>query len=90
MGAPWNTAAGYYNQQLWAGGDDGYIYGMAIGASTLAGSFAAPGGSCAAVGFDGEYLWTADKNMPQYIYKVDIDVVDVEPASVGKVKALFR
>jgi hypothetical protein len=85
----WNTAAGYYNHQLWAGGNDGYIYGMAIGASTLAGSFAAPGGSCAAVGFD-EYLWTADKNTPQYIYKVDIDVVDVAPASVGRVKALYR
>jgi hypothetical protein len=86
----WNTAAGYYNHQLWAGGDDGYIYGMAIGASTLAGSFAAPGGSCAAVGFDGEYLWTADKNTPQYIYKVDIDVVDVEPDSFGKIKGIYR
>jgi hypothetical protein len=86
----WNTAAGYYNHQLWAGGDDGYIYGMAIGASTLAGSFAAPGGSCAAVGFDGEYLWTADKNTPQYIYKIDIDVVDVNPDSFGKIKGIYR
>jgi hypothetical protein len=63
---------------------------MNIGASTYVASFAAPGGSCAAVGFDGEYLWTADRNTPQYIYKVDIDVVDVAPASVGKVKALYR
>jgi hypothetical protein len=53
-------------------------------------ALAAPGGSCGAVGFDGEYLWTADKNRRQYIYKVDIDVVDVAAASVGRVKALYR
>jgi hypothetical protein len=42
------------------------------------------------VGFDGNYLWTADANRPQYIYKVDIDVVDVEPGSFGKIKGMFR
>ena len=86
----WRTDAAYYNYQLWTGGSSGYVYGMNIGAGTLVGSFDAPGGSCGAIGFDGEYLWTADKNTPQYIYKVDIDVVDVAPASVGRVKALYR
>jgi len=42
------------------------------------------------VGFDGEYLWTADANSPQYIYKVDIDVVDVAPGSFGKIKGIYR
>ncbi len=86
----WRTDAAYYNNQLWTGGPDNYVYGMNVGASTWVASFPAPGGSCYAVGFDGEYLWTADKNTPQYIYKVDIDVVDVAPASVGRVKALYR
>ena len=85
----WETAAGYYNRQLWAGGPNNYVYGMRIGGGVVA-SFPAPGGSCYAVGFDGEYVWTADRNRPQYIYKVDIDVVDVAPASFGKVKATFR
>ena len=86
----WRTDAAYYNNQLWTGGPNEYVYGMNIGASTFVASFAAPGGSCDAVGFDGEYLWTADKNTPQYIYKLDIDVVDVNPGSFGKIKGLYR
>jgi len=90
MPQTWSTAAGYYNRQIWAGGPGNYVYGMStLGASVVA-SFPAPGGSCRAVGFDGEYLWTADANTPQYIYKVDIDVVDVEPGSFGKIKGMFR
>jgi hypothetical protein len=89
--ASWGSDAGYYNDQLWYGGPQPWdtIYGGVIGGA-LVGSFAAPGGSCYAVGFDGEYLWTADKNTPQYIYKVDIDVVDVEPGSFGKIKGIYR
>ncbi len=78
----------YYKRQLWY--YNAYlIYGVTLTGSVVA-SFPAPGGSCAGTAFDGEYLWTVDKNRPQYIYKVDIDVVDVAPASVGKVKALYR
>ena len=89
MPVAWKTASGYYNQQLWSGGPNNYIYGMNIG-GTLVASFPAPGGSVRAVGFDGNYLWTADANTPQYIYKVDIDVVDVEPGSFGKIKGIYR
>ncbi len=78
----------YYKRQLWYYGG-GLVYGVTLNGSVVA-SFAAPGGSCASTAFDGEYLWTADRNTPQYIYKVDIDVVDVAPASVGRVKALYR
>jgi hypothetical protein len=87
----WGTDAAYYNDQLWYGTTYPYdtVFGGVIGGDVVA-SFAAPGGSCYAVGFDGEYLWTADRNKPQYIYKVDIEVVGVAPASVGKVKALYR
>jgi len=86
----WRTDAAYYNNQLWTSGLDNYVYGMNIGGSTFVASFAAPGGSCYGVAFDGEYLWTADGNKPQYIYKVDIEVVGVAPASAGKIKALYR
>ena len=86
----WRTDAAYYNNQLWTASPDNYVYGMNIGASTFVASFPAPGGSCYAVGFDGEYLWTADRNKPQYIYKVDIVVVDVNPDSLGKIKSLYR
>jgi hypothetical protein len=87
----WATDAAYYNNQLWYGGPQPWdtIYGGVIGGAVV-GSFPAPGGSCYAVGFDGEYLWTADRNTPQYIYKVDIDVVDVNPGSFGKIKGLYR
>jgi hypothetical protein len=88
MPTGWGTAGAYYNHQIWAGAG-AYVYGMVIGGALVA-SFPAPGGSCRAVGFDGEYLWTADANTPQYIYKVDIDVVDVEPGSFGKIKGIYR
>lgn len=79
----------YYKRQLWYYGGGGLVYGVTLNGSVVA-SFAAPGGSCAGTAFDGEYLWTVDKNRPQYVYKVDIDVVDFAPASVGRVKALYR
>jgi hypothetical protein len=79
----------YYKRQLWYYGGWGLVYGVTLNGSVVA-SFPAPSGSCRAVGFDGEYLWTADGNRPQYIYKVDIEVMGVTPASLGKVKALFR
>ncbi len=78
----------YYKRQLWYCNAH-LIYGVTLNGSVVA-SFQPPGGSCAGTAFDGEYLWTVDKNTPQYIYKVDIDVVDVAPASAGRVKALFR
>ncbi len=74
---------------LLALGAGAYIYGMNI-AGPLVGSFPVPGGPCRAVGFDGNYLWTADGNTPQYIYKVDIDGVDVEPGSFGKINGMYR
>jgi hypothetical protein len=79
----------YYKRQIWYSNATGLVYGVKLNGSVVA-SFAAPGGSCAAVGFDGEYLWTADRNKPQYIYKVDIDVVDVNPDSFGKIKGIYR
>lgn len=79
----------YYKRQLWYYGGEGLVYGVTLNGSVVA-SFSTPGGSCAGTAFDGEYLWTIDRNNPQFVYKVDIDVVGVAPASLGRVKALFR
>jgi hypothetical protein len=79
----------YYKRQLWYYGWGDLVYGVALNGSVAA-SFPAPGGSCDGTAFDGEYLWTIDRNNPQYVYKVDIDVVGVAPASLGRVKAIFR
>ena len=79
----------YYKRQLWSYGRGGLVYGVTLNGSVVA-SFAAPGGSCEGTAFDGEYLWTIDENNPQYVYKVDIDVVGEAPASLGRVKALYR
>jgi hypothetical protein len=82
--------AAYYRRQLWYYGGDGLVYGVTLNGSVAA-SFPAPGGSCDGAAFDGEYLWTlGGTSYPQYVYKVDIGVVGVAPASVGRVKALFR
>jgi hypothetical protein len=52
-------------------------------------SFKVPGGNyeCSGATFDGSYLWLANKG---WAYRVDIDVIAVEAASIGKVKALYR
>jgi hypothetical protein len=52
-------------------------------------SFKLPGGTYESSGaaFDGSYLWLANRG---WAYRVDIGVIAVEPASAGKVKALFR
>jgi hypothetical protein len=58
------------------------------GGSVVA-SFNLPGGTYESSGaaFDGSYLWLINKG---WAYRVDIDVIGVEAASLGKVKALFR
>jgi hypothetical protein len=74
----------YYKRQLWSYGVGGLIYGVTLNGSVVA-SFPAPGGRCHGTAFD-----AIDHQYPQWVYKVDIDVVGVAPASVGRIKALFR
>lgn len=40
--------------------------------------------------WDGSYVWYCDFWPPLYVYQMDTVVTSVEPASIGKVKALFR
>ena len=74
---------------LWSCGPGHYMYQMTTKGSITA-SFPVPGlmGSRATT-FDGEYLWVENPDVG-WFYQIDIDVVGVAPASLGRVKALFE
>ncbi|HUV87192.1 MAG TPA: hypothetical protein VMX79_08770 [bacterium] len=50
----------------------------------------APAGRAYGVAFDGTYVWYGSMANPKYCFRMTISGVAVEPASLGKVKALFR
>lgn len=52
--------------------------------------FKAPVGRAYGVAFDGIYVWYSSMADPKYCYQMTISGIAVEPASFGKVKALFR
>ena len=80
---------GWYGHKLWGGGGDKRMYNVTTTGSVVA-SFAVPGDGCAAgKTFDGEYLWLINRDN-KWVYQIDIDVVGVAPASMGKIKALYR
>ncbi len=58
---------------------------------TVVASFAAPGTFTTGCGCDGRYLWLSDNSGTKSVYQVDGELsYNVAPASLGKVKALFR
>ena len=80
----------WYGHYLWLGGGNRYYYQFTTKGSIVA-SFPVPGGGGGAGGtaFDGNYIWLVNP-MADYVYQVDIDVVGVNPGSMGKIKALYR
>jgi hypothetical protein len=67
-----------------------YIFRFTTQGSVLA-SFAAPGTFTTGCGCDGRYLWLSDNSGAKHVYQVDGELTHhVAPASVGKIKALFR
>jgi hypothetical protein len=74
---------------LWSCGPGHYMYQISTKGSIKA-SFPVPGlmGGRATT-FDGEYLWVENPEVG-WFYQIDIEVVGVEPASLGRVKALFE
>jgi len=71
----------------------GYVYRLnTVGAVTR--SFAGPGDEIYGCAFDGKYLWVTDTTIDNQttFYRVDIEYSGpaVEPASIGRVKTLFR
>jgi len=74
---------------LWAGGNGVYMTKLTTKGSIVT-SFPAPGGvGASGATFDGNYLWYVNGGRG-WAYQVDIEVVGVAPASMGKVKALYR
>lgn len=89
---------GYLNKDVdWGGGYlwlaqsgaiDGVIYQMTTAGSVVYSIFAAehrPTG----VAWDGKHVWFAD-GRTDWVYQMKWSGIDVAPASMGKVKALFR
>jgi hypothetical protein len=67
-----------------------YIFSFTTDGSVVA-SFASPGTFTTGCGCDGRYLWLSDNVAPKRVYQVDAELThDVAPASVGKIKALYR
>jgi len=81
---------GWDGTQLWCpDSTDDLVYSFTTAGSVVA-SFKAPGGSTYGCTFDGKYLWVTDIGTPRYAYQIDVSYTSVAPASLGRVKALFR
>jgi len=93
-GARFNDTA-FVGHYIWASGPNvTYVYEWTTTGSCVA-SFPSPdGGQPTGKTFDGQYLWFVSSYAkaadPYYAYQIDIGVVGVDPASFGKVKALYR
>lgn len=75
----------WYGHKLWTA-ISGRAYNITTKGSVVA-SFRLPNETGGAVTFDGSYLWLISGD---WVCQIDIDVVGVDPASMGKVKALYR
>ena len=79
----------WYGHYLWNGGPNDRVYKISTAGSVLA-CFPVPGSAAAGgMTFDGNYLWLVNPTAG-YVYRVDIDVVGVDPGSFGKIKGLYR
>jgi len=66
------------------------LYRITTAGSVVA-SFDFPAGEPWGLGFDGEYMWLTDIAQLGHVYKVDIGGYPaVAPASLGRVRAIFR
>jgi hypothetical protein len=79
------------NELAWGGNaSDNYVYGCTT-AGTVAASFASPATNPQGMCYYGEYLWIGVNSSPYYIYQVHCpNNVAVGPASLGRVKAVFK
>lgn len=80
---------------LWStDGYPGYMYQFTTNGSIVASCPVPGGGAGTGMEFDGQYMWVVNKTPiivgPRWAYQVDIGVTDVEGASFGKIKALYR
>ncbi len=75
---------------LWISDSLGLFYCNTMG-SILDSFVPAPGaGWPTGVCWDAAYVWYHDYNSPGYVYKAQVTFSSIAPASLGRVKALFR
>lgn len=92
--APAQNTAGldWDGRYLWladAATTDSALYRLTTTGSVLW-QFKVPTGRAYGVAFDGKYVWYSSMANPKYCYRMTISGAAVEPASFGKVKALFK
>lgn len=79
----------WYHGYIWSGSNTAYVY-QATENGAVVGSFVGPNNhGISGLTFDGQYLWAMGSPVG-WCYKIDIDVVDVEPGSLGRVKSVYR
>jgi hypothetical protein len=79
------------NELVWGGDANvNYVYGLTTGGTVMA-SFASPAVNPQGICYYGQYLWVGVNSTPDYVYKIHCpNTVGVGPASLGRVKALYR
>jgi hypothetical protein len=66
------------------------VVGFKSSTGNLVGTFPAPANEAWGAAYDGTYLWLSTLADNGRLWKIDIAGVGVEPASLGRVKTLFR
>ena len=79
------------NNLVWGGDANvNYVYGCTTGGAVAA-SFRSPAVNPQGMCYYGQYLWVGTNSSPYYVYQVHCpNTVGVAPASLGRVKALFK
>ncbi len=93
--SPWmhDIAYDWRNNLVWARySKEGDIVGCDPDTGSIAASFRLVGGAACAFTYFGEYLWIGTTQDDNHVYKVHcpVDSSRVAPASLGRVKALFK
>jgi hypothetical protein len=86
----YDCAYDWRNRVVWLGDSPDLVYGYSF-SGTVVGSFRSPAASPRGLTYYGEYLYVGCASNG-YIYRVHcpLNFIGAAPASVGKVKALFR
>lgn len=82
------------NGYIWAAdwpSSGGGVYRVTTTGSVVESYVPVPnGGRPSGCAWDGNYLWYVDYNTPRYVYCIDTVTTSIAPASVGKIKAVYR
>jgi hypothetical protein len=89
-GLDWD-GRGYLWLADWGGPGSGGVFRMTTVGSVVESYRPVPtGGRSSGCAWDGRYVWYCEVNLPRYVYQMDTVIPSVAPASLGKIKALFK